>query len=335
MRVTLADIAEATGVSESTVSRVLNGKPGVSEATRRRVREALRRTEYLDERELPSSQVVGVLLPELHNPIFGLFGRQLDMQLSLQGVRAIVAQGRTVEDEDDFAEFLLRNSALGLVIVAGSTSNGTRRPESLRSLVERGLQVVSINGPSGVSEAPTLSTDFSAGVERAIRHLRNLGHERIGLATGPPAVYSAQLQIAGFAREAGAAERGLVVSGLYSIEGGDMSTTELLQKGATAIVYGSDIMALGGLRAAARNGLSVPGDLSIVGLDDSAFMLFTDPSLTTIRQPIESIAEEAALFLVRRLVETSGAPSMVLFQPELVVRSSTGAATAVESGVDG
>ena len=111
---------------------------------------------------------------------------------------------------------------------------------------------------------------------------------------------------------------------LFSLEGGQAATTRLLRHGVTGVICGSDVLALGAIRAIRRAGLSVPGDVSVVGYDDSAFMNCTDPPLTTVRQPIESMGKAAVALLVNQIENTAVYPEELLFEPELVVRGSTG-----------
>jgi DNA-binding LacI/PurR family transcriptional regulator len=122
---------------------------------------------------------------------------------------------------------------------------------------------------------------------------------------------------------AGVAE--LVQHSLFTVEGGQAAASALLDRDCTAIVCGSDLMAFGAIRAARQRGLSVPGDVSVVGFDDSPLIAFADPPLTTIRQPVEAMGAAAVNVL---LEEISGNPAQrgeFVFQPELVVRGSTGA----------
>jgi DNA-binding LacI/PurR family transcriptional regulator len=118
----------------------------------------------------------------------------------------------------------------------------------------------------------------------------------------------------------------LIERTMFSVEGGDTAAARLLEKGCTAVVCGSDLMALGAIRAARRAGRQVPADFSVVGYDDSPLIAFTDPPLTTVRQSVQAMAEAAVRAL---LVVIAGEPSPraeYVFRPELVVRASTGAA---------
>jgi len=113
---------------------------------------------------------------------------------------------------------------------------------------------------------------------------------------------------------------------LFSLEGGQAATTRMLRHGVTGIICGSDVLALGAIRAVRRAGLSVPADVSVVGFDDSAWLNCTDPPLTTVRQPIESMGKAAVALLVNQMENVAVYPEELLFEPELVVRGSTGPA---------
>jgi DNA-binding LacI/PurR family transcriptional regulator len=117
-----------------------------------------------------------------------------------------------------------------------------------------------------------------------------------------------------------------VVHSLYSLEAGQAGAARLLAAGVTAIVCASDPLALGAIRAVRRAGLSVPQDVSVVGYDDSALMNCTEPALTTIRQPIEPMGRTVIELLLRQIASDSALSDELLFEPELVVRGSTGPA---------
>jgi DNA-binding LacI/PurR family transcriptional regulator len=122
----------------------------------------------------------------------------------------------------------------------------------------------------------------------------------------------------------------LVEHSLFTVEGGQAAANALLDRGCTAIVCGSDLMAFGAIRAARHRGLSVPRDVSVVGFDDSPLIVFADPPLTTIRQPVEAMGQAAVHALLEEIGGTlrssfSATHAEFVFQPELVVRGSTGA----------
>ena len=113
---------------------------------------------------------------------------------------------------------------------------------------------------------------------------------------------------------------------MFSVEGGDTAAARLIEKGCTAVVCGSDLMALGAIRAARRAGRQVPADFSVVGYDDSPLIAFTDPPLTTVRQSVQAMAEAAVRALLDEIAGEPSPRAEYVFRPELVVRASTGAA---------
>jgi DNA-binding LacI/PurR family transcriptional regulator len=177
---------------------------------------------------------------------------------------------------------------------------------------------------------PRVSCDDAVAADQAMNHLRSLGHTRIGLLMGPPDHIPSQRKIA--AARAQATEAGLqldpndIVHSLYSLEAAQASATRLLGRGVTGIVCASDPMALGAIRAVRRAGRSVPRDVSIVGFDDSALMNCTDPPLTTVRQPIEPMGRMVIDLLVGQMAGGAVSTDEYFFEPELVVRGSSGPA---------
>jgi alanine racemase len=161
-----------------------------------------------------------------------------------------------------------------------------------------------------------------------VNHLASLGHTRFGLAVGPSRFVPVERKVLGFraAMEADPRFEGVEEYSLFSVEGGHAAAARLLDAGVTAIICGSDIMALGAIRAVRARGLDVPGDVSVVGYDDSPFMAFTDPPLTTVRQPVAPMSQSAVQTLVDAITGHPTSHGEYLFAGELVVRGSTGPA---------
>ena len=330
MRARLSDIARQAEVSEATVSRVLNDRPGVSTETRQAVLTALdvlgyERPERLRKR---SAGLVGLIVPELENPIFPAFAQTIESALSQSGFTPVLCtQTPGGVTEDEYVEMLLDRQVSGIVFVSGLHADTTADHERYRRLVQRPLPIVLINGYAEGLDAPFISCDDRLAGELAVSHLVALGHTRIGFVSGPDRFLNVQRKLAGYRaamrRELGAGDDELVALSLFGVEGGEVAAGQLLSRGATGIVCGSDLMALGAIRAARRRGLSVPRDVSVVGFDDSPLIAFTDPPLTTLRQPVAAMGNAA----IRQLVDEingHGAPrSEYVFSPELVVRGST------------
>jgi LacI family transcriptional regulator, repressor for deo operon, udp, cdd, tsx, nupC, and nupG len=329
----LTDLAKQAGVSTATVSRVLNGKVGVASETRQAVLAALdvlgyERPEKLRNR---SAGLVGLIVPELTNPVFPAFAQTIESMLSQRGYTPLLctqSPGGTTEDE--YIEMLLDHSIDGIIFVSGlhaDTQASRTRYEQLRS---RGVPLVFINGYAEDIDAPFVSADEVAAMELAVRHLVSLGHQRIGLATGPDRFITARRKLDGFAD---ALHRHLrvddvtphVATSLFTVEGGQAAGGDLIDSGHTAIVCGSDLMALGVVRAAHQRRLAVPHDLSVIGYDDSPLIAFTDPPLTTVRQPVSAMADAAISALLTMIGGGATPRSELVFHPELIVRNSTGA----------
>ncbi|GAB2581964.1 LacI family DNA-binding transcriptional regulator [Streptomyces capparidis] len=315
------------GVSEATVSRVLNGKPGVSEATRQSVLTALdvlgyeRPTQLRGER----ARLVGLVLPELQNPIFPAFAEVIGGALAQQGLTPVLCtQTKGGVSEADYVELLLQQQVSGVVFAGGLFAQADAPHGHYRRLAERRVPVVLVNAAIEGLDFPCVSCDDAVAVEQSWRHLVSLGHERIGLVLGPADHIPSRRRLSAAAWPAGGSPAGgFVERSMFSLEGGRAAAGRLLDRGVTGIVCASDPLALGAVRAARRRGLRVPEDVSVVGYDDSAFMTCTEPPLTTVRQPIEAMGRAAVELLATRIQGGDVPHSELLFEPELVVRAST------------
>jgi DNA-binding LacI/PurR family transcriptional regulator len=329
----LADIAAHAEVSEATVSRVLNGKPGVADSTRELVLTSLDVLGYDRPSRLRrrSAGLVGLVMPELTNPIFPAFAQTIETSLAHhQFTPVLCTQTPGGVHEDDYVQLLLDRGVAGIIYISGLHADTTADPERYRRLRDRGLPIVLVNGYHEGIDAPFISNDDVASMELALTHLVQLGHRQIGLAIGPDRFVPVIRKVQGF-RASMKALLGrddvdeLVERTMFSVEGGDTAAARLIERGCTAIVCGSDLMALGAIRAARRAGLQVPDDVSVVGYDDSPLIAFTDPPLTTVRQSVQAMSEAAVRALLDEIAGEPAPRAEFVFHPELVVRSSTGA----------
>ncbi len=327
------DIAAAAGVSEATVSRVLNDHPGVSEATRQSVLVALdvlgfERPTYLRRK---SAGLVGLILPELTNPIFPAFAQLIETALARRGFTPILCtQTAGGIHEDDYVQSLLDHGVSGIINISGLHADSDAKTERYFRLRDLGMPLVLVNGSVDGLNVPTIANDDVAAVELAVAHLVGLGHERIGLAAGPERFIPVIRKVWGFRGAMGrhtalsrADVDALVVHDLFTVDGGAAAAARLLDLGVTAIAAASDLMALGAVQAVRARGLRVPQDISVVGYDDSPLVAFTDPPLTTIRQNVTAMSETAVTALVEVIGGSNTRAKEFLFRPELVVRGST------------
>jgi DNA-binding LacI/PurR family transcriptional regulator len=273
-------------------------------------------------RPLPVSgaraRLIGLVLPDLSNPVFPAFADVLGVSLVQRGLIPVLCT-RTSDgvSEAHYIQMLLASQVGGIVFVGSSFADAG--PEQARQLTERRLPMVLINAADENLGVPQVSIDDRVAVEQAVSHLTGLGHERIGLIVGPWGHVPSMRKLAGFKRS-----EDLVEHTVFSMEGGRAAAGRLLDHGVTGLICASDALALGAIRAVRRKGLEVPADVSIVGFDDSAFMGVTDPPLTTMRQPVREMAAAAVSSLLAQLDGRLLVSDEIIFDPELIVRGTTG-----------
>lgn len=342
----LKDVATQAGVSTATVSRVVNQRPGVSEEVRLRVTDALRqlRWEPAGLRGGRRARAVGLLVPELTNPIFTAFAQGIETRLGRSQMMTVLCtshpEGVT---EADHVEELLDMGVTTLVFIAGSHCD-TEAPDDhalFAELVRRSVPVITVNGlvPGITGVASVVCDDVESG-RLATEHLTRLGHRRIGLAAGDLRYVAAQARASGWRRALSEPElhptavvapdpvcapsaASPLGEGGYTIRAGRRVGGTLLDQGVTAIVAASDLIALGLLQAARMRGLRIPEDLSVVGYDDSLLMPHVNPPLTTVRQPVGDMCRAIADLCVQ---SGRGQPlplTEMVFQAELIARETT------------
>jgi DNA-binding LacI/PurR family transcriptional regulator len=272
---------------------------------------------------------VGLVLPELTNPIFPALAEIVGGGLTQNGYTPLLCtQNAGGITESDYVDLLLAQQVSGVIFLGGNYSQGDHPHEHYDKLRRVNLPTVLVNARVDQLDFATVSTDDGVAAEQAIVHLHQLGHRRIGLLLGPADHVPSQRKLdaarAVLHRLETPLDDDLVVRGMYSLESGQAGASRLLAAGATAIVCASDLMALGAIRASRRAGLGVPRDVSIVGFDDSALMSCTEPPLTTVRQPIDSMGRTAIELLLAQIHGSAVAGDELLFEPELVLRGSTG-----------
>ncbi|PRY02230.1 LacI family DNA-binding transcriptional regulator [Allonocardiopsis opalescens] len=327
----LAEVAKKVGVSEATVSRVLNDRPGVSESTRAAVLTALDVMGYERPTQLRGdrARLVGLVLPELQNPIFPALADVIGNALAQRGFTPVLCT-RTTQgvSEADYVSMLLEQHASGVIFAGGLYAQADAAHGHYRRMHERKLPVVLINAAIDGLGFARVTCDDRVAVEQGLAHLRALGHERVGVVLGPPDHVPSRAKLAAFRalgeRHGMDVGEEAVEHAMFSLESGQVAAGRLLDRGVTGLLCANDPLALGVVRAARRRGLSVPGEVSVVGYDDSAFMNCTDPPLTTVRQPIEAMGRAAVELLAGQIDGGATTAEELMFDPELVVRGSTG-----------
>ena len=329
----LRDVAQLAGVSEPTVSRVLNGKPGVAARTRERVLRALTELGFT-ELPTPSSDArrrVGIVTGELTNPVFPSLITAISSRLARHDYVSMSSVDATeLQDERRYAREFLDAGVDGLVFLAGGHAERTARTDLYDELTVEGVPIVLVNGgPTGLP-VPHVWCDETIAADRSIEHLVSLGHRSIGCVLGASRFLSTARFMAGYEQ---ATERLGVVDGRvgtietsFSFEGGRAGAARLIKAGATGIVCANDLMALGAIEAVRALGLDVPDDVSVIGFDGTDMTATTDPPLSTLRQPFSDMGDLVADALLSEIAGVHRYRDHYVFAPDLVARRSSGAA---------
>ena len=334
VRTRLTDLAEQAGVSTATVSRVLNGKHGVSAQARQAVLAALdvlgyERPEKLRTR---SAGLVGLVVPELSNPVFPAFAQVIESMLTERGYTPLLctqSPGGTTEDQ--YVEMLLEHGVAGIVFVSGLHADTSASKERYHRLRSRGMPIVLVNGFAEGVDAPFVSTDDVAALDLAFRHLVSLGHRSIGLAIGPDRFVPAAAQARRVRRRT--CERHLGIDrprGAHRLDAVHGRGRPGRCARAHRVRPHRDHLRLGphGARRDPRRALPRAArsrrTCRSSGSTTRPLIAFTDPPLTTVRQPVLAMGHAAVSALVAEINGTPASRIELKFHPELIVRGSTG-----------
>jgi LacI family repressor for deo operon, udp, cdd, tsx, nupC, and nupG len=313
----MEDIARLAGVSVSTVSRALAGSPKVTGDTRARIEAAVQQTGYVVNQvaqglRLQRSRQLLVLLPTIANPFFGEIVQGVDEAAQAAGYGVLVGSTEgNLAREAILARQLHTGGVDGLILLTG------RIPATLEAHVARG-QVVAVSETIPGQTLPTIAIDNEAAAMAAVAHLIALGHHRIAHIAGPEGNVLTAQRARGWRRALDCEPVIPAAFGDFTITSGVTAIERLLAATPrpTAVFCANDEMAIGALKAARTAGLRVPEDISVVGFDDISFAAFTDPPLTTIRQPRRAFGHAAVAALLH-----GAPPARLAF--ELIPRAST------------
>lgn len=320
--VTIKDVAEESGVSVATVSRVLSGK-SASEKAKLQVYTAIKKLHYTPNglaRSLRSKQnrVVAVLVSDVRNPYFGLLAHGLQTSLAESGYAMIIGNAsENFEQQEQFLHQALEHRVDGMILVIQS-----RHSSALKQVQRAGVPVVFVDRTMDGYEVPTVDSDAYPGIREALIHLQGLGHKRIGMVLGPEHTSTTQQRLRAF-QEVGA-ELGLETVVDPKPTGEEHSVAlmqELLEANVSAAIIAYTPRLWPILSYLGKQGIHVPQDLSIIGYDDLPIMEHLNPPLTTINQDIEQMSSLAVEEL-QKLISGEEAQSLHL-PTSLILRKST------------
>jgi LacI family transcriptional regulator len=325
-------VAEAAGVHRSTAARALD--PAQSHRISRevviRVQEEARRQGYRRDAIAASlrtgrSRLVGVVLPDLANPVFAPILSGITAELEQAGYLVLVAaSGGPEADEHRIIGELIARRIDGLVL-----ATARRREPMVDACLTAGIPIVLVNRGEDEPRVSAVIPDDVGGMRLAVEHLVSLGHVRIGHLAGPEQLSTGILRRRGFEAAMSAAgldAAAIATASAYSREAGEAATAELLDRHPrlTAIAASNDLLALGAYRELKARGLACPGDVSVAGHNDMPLVDMVEPGLTTVRIGHAAMGKAAARLLLAEVAERRSPPVTQLTSAELVIRASTG-----------
>lgn len=329
-------IAQRAGVSSATVSRVINGSPAVREDTAQRVRRILEENNFIPNPVATTlkygrSKTYGLIIPDIRNPFYSEFLGEFEELLAETDHEVLLTNVGSPAKLVKSVRRMLMRQVDGAVLMASEFDT-----KAIEPLFRHKVPIVTVDRRAVQAGCSDVAVDFEGGFIQAVEHLRALGHRRLAFIGGTEGLRTSAVRLAAFQN---AVERvglrfysNLIRTGDYRIPGGEQAILSLMSAPAksrpTAVLTANDLTAFGAIRGLHTLGLSVPRDLSLVGLDDVILSDILQPPLTTIRIPRRRMAEVciAALNRTKENVERRGTRYPV--PTELIIRESTGKAPA-------
>lgn len=333
----MQEVARRANVSTATVSRVLNGFPGVRQKTQARVQRAIEELNYVPNPNARSLRVgrtrlFGLIISDVNNPFFPELIDAFESVAETRGIDVIFTH--TNYNPERFDRCIRRMIERSVDAIAVMTSEVEE--ESLRQASQAGVPVVLLNQRDLMKQYPNIMVEYATGFCEALDHLLALGHRDIGFIAGPQSLNSARHRKNAF--KTALKRYGLnvraewIAVGDMRLEGGRTAMEKLLEcdPRPTAVLSSNDLMAIGALQVAYERKIRVPKELSLIGFDDIPFARMVHPALTTIRHPRREVALRAFAALQSAVAGEQPGPN-VLLHPHLVLRNSTASVSGRKS----
>lgn len=324
----MRDVATRAGVSITTVSHVLNQTRPVKERTRVRVLEAVEELRYFQNRSARllvrgQSELFGLIISDVENPFFPELIKSFEQACTRERMELLLCATNYDElQAKNAVRRMLENKVRGVAIM---TSQFDRTLET--QLIQQNVPIVALSSPPAGKGRSYIGIDYEHGLSQAVRHLYDLGHRSIALATGPLNQVSAQAHkdaVVGAMKNLGL-KPFRIIEGDHRPESGARAAKELLQgaQRPTAIFCGNDRMAIGAIGAVLDLGLRVPQEVSLVGSDDTWIARYSYPPLTTVRIPRDALGSLAFEALTRMLSKKTRRGAEYVLETQLIIRGST------------
>jgi len=328
-------IADEAGVSKSTVSRVINNKAGVKDSTREKVSKVIKDLNYKPNSSAKGlaskkTNTIGLVVSDITDPFFAIFVKGAERKAMEANYNMMLANSHwVVEEELKCIQMFEEGRVDGILMISGGSE--ARLDNYLNNLASHNLQIVVVDRKIENEKIPKLNSDNVDAGYRATKYLLDLGHKKIAHIKGEDVASSAASneRLAGYKKalaEAGIEEE-IIYPGFFAREEAEKATHKLLQEHpeVTAIFYSSDMMAIGGLKAIKDEGLKIPDDISIIGIDGIEMAALMDPPITTLAQPAYEMGYQGMEKLIKKLegeIDSSLAEDTI-YKMELLERKST------------
>lgn len=332
----IKSVAAHANVSSATVSRVLNNDPRVSPEVRDRVRAAITELGYRPNRvarslRKQSSETIGVIVSDIENPHFTRAVRTIENAAYEQGYRVILCNTDESKDKQQaYLEVLAAEQVTGIILVPAFADDPT-----ISQVLDLGIPVVAFDRTVDDERADAVLADNVTAVVTATNYLIGRGHQHIGFIAGRSEIRTGRDRLHGYERaitEAG--RQPMIGQGGFRLELAQQATTSLLHQypELDGLVVANNLMAIGALNALKENGIRVPTDVALVGIDDPPWSALVSPAMTTLAQPTQAMATVAFDLLVSRIRKERTIPREMVYQFDLHVRESCGERANVDEG---
>jgi LacI family transcriptional regulator, galactose operon repressor len=331
--VTIKEVAEYAGVSRATVSRVLNNHAYVAEDVRSRVQEAMNTLGYEPNRaarrlRANSSDLLGLIIPDVENPLFQSLVRGVEDTAYANQLNVMLCNtDDNPEKQKVYLRVMQAERAAGLIVVPTHPNDG----RMLAPVQESGIPIVLLDRETNDFEADMVRVDNVYGAYLAVRHLIQLGHQRIAVIAGTQVLTPGRERLQGayqaFQEMGVAVDPALVRIGNFKLESGYELTHTLMRLDTPpdAMFVSNNLMTLGALRALHELDVQIPQQVALVGFDDMPWAGDLNPPLTAVSQPGRELGEQAVQLLLRRIARPNAPFQKAIMQPRLIVRVSCGA----------
>ncbi|MBU1569339.1 MAG: LacI family transcriptional regulator [Proteobacteria bacterium] len=327
---TIKDVAKLAGVSIATVSHVTNNTRFVSEDTKKKIFAAMEELAYRPNAVARSlrkkeSRIIGLILPDNTNPYFAEIAWSIEYASRNMGYSVILCNSDgDIDKESSYIDVLLEKQVDGVILVAAGESTA-----NFLKLQEINIPTVMVDRDSPNVNIDTIQIDNALYGEIATAHLIELGHKNIACITGPRDVTPSFDRVDGYKKALKQHDipinEDFILRGDFKPQGGYLAACKLLEmkNPPSAIFSCNDLMAFGVIHAASELGVIIPEKLSLVGFDDIYLSTYSNPTLTTIRQPRLEMGEDAVHSLIMRMKDHEKLSRKIILSAALVVRSST------------